>query len=130
MKQLQHPNPGDITLTGVLGALSDPVRLAIVGELAGCGERGSSNFNCDVANSTLSHHLKVLRLAGVIQHRKEGTRCFVSLRTDLEAAFPGLLTSVLRFHAPAEGRPSGEPGCAKTSGPCPLEGDSGADVSS
>ena len=104
MRQLQHPSPGDLTLTGVLGALSDPVRLGIVRELAGCGERGSSAFHCDVANSTLSHHLKVLRLAGVIQHRKEGTRCFVSLRPDLETAFPGLLASVLRFHdaEPAE----------------------------
>jgi DNA-binding transcriptional ArsR family regulator len=53
--------------------------------------------DCNIANSTLSHHLKVLRLAGVIQHRKEGTRCFVSLRPDLETAFPGLLASILRF---------------------------------
>jgi DNA-binding transcriptional ArsR family regulator len=98
MKQLQHPSPGEVTLTGVLGALSDPVRLTIVSELARCGERGSSAFDCDVANSTLSHHMKVLRLAGVIQHRKEGTRCFVSLRPDLEEAFPGLVASVLRFH--------------------------------
>jgi DNA-binding transcriptional ArsR family regulator len=98
MKQLQHPSPGDITLTGVLGALSDPVRLTIVSELVSSGERGSSAFACDVANSTLSHHLKVLRLAGVIQHRKEGIRCFVSLRPELEATFPGLLASVLRFH--------------------------------
>ena len=98
MKQLQHPQTGQITLTGVLGALSDPVRLRIVRELSGCGERGSSAFDCNVANSTLSHHLKVLRLAGVIQHRKEGTRCFVSLRPDLEKTYPGLLASVLRFH--------------------------------
>lgn len=98
MKQLQHPSPGDMTLTGVLGALSDPVRLDIVRQLTGCGERGSSAFDCKIANSTLSHHLKVLRLAGIVQHRKEGTRCFVSLRPDLETAFPGLLASVLRFH--------------------------------
>jgi DNA-binding transcriptional ArsR family regulator len=104
MRQLQHPSQGDITLTGVLGALSDPVRLQIVSELAACGERGSSAFECDLANSTLSHHLKVLRLAGVIQHRKEGTRCFVSLRPDLEASFPGLLASVLKFHE-ADGKP-------------------------
>jgi DNA-binding transcriptional ArsR family regulator len=98
MKQLEHPDPGEITLTGILGALSDPVRLSIVAELT-CGrERGSSAFNCYIANSTLSHHLKVLRLAGIIQHRKEGTRCFVSLRPDLETRFPGLLPSLLRFH--------------------------------
>ena len=98
MKQLEHPSPGEITLTGVLGALSDPVRLSIINQLARCDERGSSEFDCDIANSTLSHHLKVLRLAGIIQHRKEGTRCFVSVRPDLEQTFPGLLASVLQFH--------------------------------
>ena len=102
MRHLEHPRPEEISLTGVLAALSDPVRLSIVRELSGCGERGSSAFDCAVANSTLSHHLKVLRLAGIVQHRKEGTRCFVSLRSDLETAFPGLLASILRFHeAPA-----------------------------
>ena len=39
----------------------------------------------------------VLRLAGVITHRKEGTRCFVALRPELEGTFPGLLASILRF---------------------------------
>ncbi len=103
MKQLQHPRPREMTLTGVLGALSDPVRLSIVRELAGSGECGSSAFDCDIANSTLSHHLKVLRLAGIVQHRKEGTRCFVSLRPDLEIAFPELLASILRFHDTGDG---------------------------
>jgi len=101
MKQLEHPSPGEITLIGVLGALGDPVRLSIVNQLARCDERGSSEFDCDIATSTLSHHLKVLRLAGIIQHRKEGTRCFVSIRPGLEEAFPGLLASILRFHRSA-----------------------------
>lgn len=103
MKQLEHPIAGEITLTGVLGALSDPVRLSIVAQLASGSERGSSAFDCDIANSTLSHHLKVLRLAGIIQHRKEGTRCFVSLRPDLENVFPGLLQSLLCFHNCGDG---------------------------
>ena len=46
MRQLQHPSAGDLTLTGVLGALSDPVRLGIVRELAGCGERLPSWRRC------------------------------------------------------------------------------------
>jgi DNA-binding transcriptional ArsR family regulator len=97
MKQLEHPTAKEICLTGVLAALSDPVRLRIVRDLAGRGECSSSAFDCQVANSTLSHHMKVLRLAGVIRHRKEGTRCFVSLRPELETAFPGLLSSILRY---------------------------------
>jgi DNA-binding transcriptional ArsR family regulator len=49
-----------------------------------------------VAKSTLSHHLRVLRDAGVTRTRQEGTRCFVELRRDdLEFRFPGLLDAVL-----------------------------------
>jgi DNA-binding transcriptional ArsR family regulator len=96
-RQLDHPSAKEITLARVLHALSDPVRLSVVADLARGTERGSSEFRCGVSESTLSHHLKVLRLAGVINHRKEGTRCFVALRPELEAAFPGLLASILRF---------------------------------
>ncbi len=95
MRQYCHPGRGEITLPKVLAALSDPVRLSIVEALAKGGERGWSGFDACVANSTLSHHMKVLRLAGVISNRGDGTRCFVSLRPELEQAFPGLLQAVL-----------------------------------
>lgn len=97
MRQHPHPPIGKITLTEVLAALSDPVRLEIVAALRDSGERGSTEFGCKVSSSTLSHHIRQLREAGVLQHRKEGTRCFVSLRPELEKKFPGLLDSVLRF---------------------------------
>jgi DNA-binding transcriptional ArsR family regulator len=49
-----------------------------------------------VAKSTLSHHLRVLRDAGLTRTREEGTRCYVVLRRrDLQARLPGLLDSVL-----------------------------------
>jgi DNA-binding transcriptional ArsR family regulator len=95
-KQLAHPSPKEITLARVLHALSDPVRLSVVADLADGMERGFGELDCAVAESTLSHHLKVLRLAGVIVHRKEGTRCFVTLRPELEKTFPGLLATILR----------------------------------
>jgi DNA-binding transcriptional ArsR family regulator len=94
MKQLDHPEISQIDLADVLAALGDSVRLEIVRSLRE-GERSASAFECNVANSTRSHHLKVLREAGVIAHRKEGTRCFVTLRPELERRFPGLLKSVL-----------------------------------
>jgi DNA-binding transcriptional ArsR family regulator len=99
MRQYRHPVRDEITLPKVLAALSDPVRLSIVEALAKGGERGWSGFDACVANSTLSHHMKVLRLAGVISNRGDGTRCFVSLRPELEEAFPGLLHSILKFSA-------------------------------
>jgi DNA-binding transcriptional ArsR family regulator len=48
-----------------------------------------------VAQSTLSHHMKILRDAGIVFSRPEGTRCFVSLRPELEQRFPSLLQAVL-----------------------------------
>ncbi|QEN89902.1 winged helix-turn-helix transcriptional regulator [Labrys sp. KNU-23] len=97
MKQHPHPDVNDINLIGVLAALGDPVRLRIVTTLLAEGEKGSTEFDCQVANSTLSHHIKQLREAGIVSHRKEGTRCFVALRPDIEEKFPGLLQSVLKF---------------------------------
>jgi DNA-binding transcriptional ArsR family regulator len=97
MKQPDHPQLTAVTLTGVLAALSDPVRLSLVCRLSKGEELAWSQFDVDVANSTLSHHLKILREAGVTQARKEGTRCFVSLRPDLEELFPGLVGQVLQL---------------------------------
>ena len=97
MRQLRHPKMDEITLTGVLGALSDPVRLGIIAALANGDERSWGDFDVEVCNSTLSHHMKTLRQAGLINHRKDGTRCYVSLRPDLEAVFPGLLACILKF---------------------------------
>ena len=93
-----HPKIDDIALVSVLAAMGDPIRLSIVRTLSAIGgEQAWSKFDLPIAQSTLSHHLKVLRTAGVIQNRQEGTRCFVSLRKkELNQRFPGLLASVLR----------------------------------
>lgn len=80
----------------MLHALSDPVRMHLVRTLAEGGEHGWGALKVPVAKSTLSHHLKVLRSAGVTRTRNEGQRCFVDLRTDdLEARFPGVLATIL-----------------------------------
>lgn len=94
MKQLPHPEPCQLALADVLDALGDPVRLKIVSGLTKGREHSASDFDVDVSSSTLSHHLKVLRLAGVISHRKDGTRCFVTLRPELDETFPGLMDTV------------------------------------
>lgn len=90
-----HPAIEDVTLPEVLHALSDPLRLSIVASLRGGGARGWGEFDTQVAASTLSHHMKVLRMAGLILNRREGTRCQVSLRPEIEARFPGLLATVV-----------------------------------
>jgi DNA-binding transcriptional ArsR family regulator len=100
MRDPQHPDPGDITLIRVLAALSDPIRLGLVRLLADGQERGWGELRTPVGKSTLSHHLKVLRDAGISRTRQEGTRCFVQLRgTDLDTRFPHLMATLLSVAA-------------------------------
>ncbi len=97
MRPISHPEPSQITLAEVLYALGDPVRLKIVKTIAQKGEQACRSCGGeDIAKSTLSHHFKILREAGVIHTQKVGTQHLNSLRTaDLEARFPGVLAAVL-----------------------------------
>jgi DNA-binding transcriptional ArsR family regulator len=96
-----QPNQSDIQLTAVLYALSDPIRLGIVKNLAEHSEQNCGAFDICIAKSTLSHHFKVLREAGVIETRLEGRQRFISLRvSDLDTRFPGLLPSILKATDP------------------------------
>jgi DNA-binding transcriptional ArsR family regulator len=100
---LSHPTRGAIELAPVLHALSDPIRLRIVAELAAVGgERACNSFNLPIVKSTATHHFRVLREAGLIWQRVVGTSKVNSLRReDLEARFPGLLAAVLAEPASA-----------------------------
>ena len=94
---LSHPGREEIELAAVLHALSDPMRLRIVVGLAVEDKRTCKSFELPVTKSTCTHHFRVLREAGVIRQRLEGTTRLNSLRReDLEQRFPGLLDSVLR----------------------------------
>ncbi|MFF3442017.1 ArsR/SmtB family transcription factor [Streptosporangium sp. NPDC002721] len=96
MRQAHHPETGEIELTRVMAALSDPIRVGLVRVLADGRERGWGELRAPVAKSTLSHHLRALRDAGLTRTRQEGTRCYVVLRQeDLQARFPELLRTVL-----------------------------------
>jgi DNA-binding transcriptional ArsR family regulator len=99
-----HPLRDELELAAVLHALSDPMRLQIVAELAADGgERTCSSFNLPIVKSTCTHHFKVLREAGLIRQRVMGTKRVNTLRReDLEARFPGLLDAVLRGAASAD----------------------------
>ena len=93
---LSHPAREEIELSAVLHALSDPMRLRIVAALAVEDKRTCKSFKLPVTKSTCTHHFRVLREAGVIRQRVEGTTRLNSLRRqDLDERFPGLLDSVL-----------------------------------
>jgi DNA-binding transcriptional ArsR family regulator len=95
---LEYPERDEIELVDVLQALADPVRLQLVRVIdQSNGEMSCAEIPLPVAKSTASHHLKVMREAGLVTARIEGTRRYYGLRRDdLEARFPGLLDSVLR----------------------------------
>jgi DNA-binding transcriptional ArsR family regulator len=96
MRIISHPATEQLSLSGVLYALSDPVRLEIVRTLSDDSEMACGLIEVPVSKSTLSHHLKVLRDAGLTLTRAEGVQRFVSLRRDdVESRFPGLLECVL-----------------------------------
>jgi len=102
----QDPKAADLsTIDGltVLHALSDPVRLDIVRQLAGCSagsELKCGQIELPVTKSTASHHFKTLYAAGIISEREQGTSKFMRLRrAELDERFPGLLDSVLRATA-------------------------------
>jgi DNA-binding transcriptional ArsR family regulator len=91
-----HPAVETLELPAVLHALSDPLRLRIVRDLSDRGACNCGTFAVPVAKSTLSHHLRVLREAGLTFTEPAGTQRVVSLRrTDLDTRFPGLLDAVL-----------------------------------
>ncbi len=98
VETIVHPLRSGIELAAVLHALSDPVRLMIVAELArGDAECTCGSFALPVTKSTCTHHFKVLREAGLIKQRQQGTTRLNTLRRgDLEARFPGLLETILQ----------------------------------
>ncbi|MGY4511946.1 ArsR/SmtB family transcription factor [Bradyrhizobium sp. USDA 3650] len=95
-----HPTREQIELPMVLDCLSDPIRLAIVYQLAQqdhvSGELCCGDFNGLSGKSNLAYHFAKLRECGLMQTRVAGTNRFVRLRRDdLDARFPGLLDAVI-----------------------------------
>jgi len=101
MVQFVHPSKNDITLSGVLEALADPMRLRIVKSMAGrdgCVSCSGVAPCPDMAKSTLSNHFRILRQAGLIHTEKRGVEHRNVLReAELSERFPGLLDKILAF---------------------------------
>ena len=108
-----HPEAGQISLSSVFDALSDPVRRLIVARLSEHGELNCSSFLDCGSKTAISYHLARLREAGLTVTRKDGKLHFMTLReADLEKRFPGMFTSIiasLREEAKVQARRAGEP---------------------
>lgn len=98
MRTPPHPSREQITLPGILEALSDPTRLAIILKLS---EKREAETTCGEflsygSKTNLSYHLAKLREAGVTRVRLDGTRRHISIRwDDLDVRFPGLVAWLL-----------------------------------
>jgi DNA-binding transcriptional ArsR family regulator len=94
---LEHPDKAEIRIEKVLHALADPVRLAIVRALDRLGTgTACGSIELPISKSTRTHHLRILREAGITRVRPEGTARITSLRReDLDALYPGLLDGIL-----------------------------------
>jgi DNA-binding transcriptional ArsR family regulator len=106
MTRFIHPNLKDVPLASVLHALADPVRLAILRSLDGNHAQSGEGLSCGCAapdglpRATVSNHFSILRSAGLIESRKEGTTVINRIRRrDVEERFPGLLEAVLSADA-------------------------------
>lgn len=96
MRGLQHPALESFDLATLLDALGDPIRLEVVRQLAASDGIVCGNFDVAVSMSTLSHHLKILRGAGLLRVTPQGRFRRHELRaSEVEARFPGLLASVI-----------------------------------
>ena len=105
MRPLLHPSMEDVTVEGILHALSDPVRAAIYAQLtlSECSQN-CSNFlevsDRTIPKSTLSQHFKVLRDAGLIRSERKGVEMQNTGRcAEIENRFPGLVQSIMSAYS-------------------------------
>jgi DNA-binding transcriptional ArsR family regulator len=97
MKTYNHPAVSEVPLTEVMQALSDQCRIDILRALTDAGELSCCEVPLKISKATRSHHFDVLRSAGLILTRGEGTRCMTSVRKEeIDEKFPGLLELVLK----------------------------------
>ena len=104
MRPVFHPSAKDITVEGILHALSDPVRAQIFSEIvrAQCPQTCSTFLDVSdrgVPKSTLSQHFKVLREAGLIRSERKGVEMHNTPRRDeIDDRFPGLIAAIIGAH--------------------------------
>ena len=101
----QYPTPDmdDVTLVDVLRAVSDPIRLQIVQVLADGVEHPKTTdvWGFEVQKSTMAHHFKSLREAGITRTIVDGRNHSIQLRREeLDRKFPGLIDALVAATPP------------------------------
>ena len=103
MRPLIHPGIEEVPIEAILHALSDPVRVAIYADIVkGCKENCSTFLTVgdrEIPKSTLSHHFKILREAGLIRSERKGVEMFNTSRCEeVDRHYPGLIGAVVKAH--------------------------------
>ncbi len=104
VRPLFHPSLEDITVEGILHALSDPVRVAIFMDIVAqqCSHNCSTFLTVSdkvIPKSTLSQHFKALREAGLIRGERRGVEMHNTSRcAEIEERFPGLILAIVNAH--------------------------------
>ena len=104
VRPLFHPSLEDITVEGILHALSDPVRVAIFADIVAqeCSHNCSMFLSVSdkaIPKSTLSQHFRALRDAGLIRGERRGVEMYNTSRcAEIEERFPGLLLAIVNAH--------------------------------
>jgi DNA-binding transcriptional ArsR family regulator len=104
VRPLLHPSLEDITVEGILHALSDPIRVAIYADIVAqeCPHNCSMFLNVSdkaIPKSTLSQHFRALREAGLIRGERRGVEMYNASRcAELEERFPGLIRAIVNAH--------------------------------
>jgi DNA-binding transcriptional ArsR family regulator len=104
MRPLPHPKLDEITVEGILHALSDPIRLEIFGQLATseCAKNCSAFVHVKegvLPKSTLSQHFRILREAGLIRSERKGVELMSSTRcAELNDRFGPMIQAIVEAH--------------------------------
>jgi DNA-binding transcriptional ArsR family regulator len=104
VRPLFHPSLEDITVEGILHALSEPVRAAIFADIVSqdCSQNCSMFLTVSdkaIPKSTLSQHFRALREAGLIRGERRGVEMHNTSRcAEIEERFPGLLGAIVNAH--------------------------------
>lgn len=91
------PDMADVSLVEIMRALSDPTRLRIVQVLADGSEhpKATDIWGFEVQKSTMAHHWKTLREAGLTRTLVDGRTHTIQLRrAELDTKFPGLIAAL------------------------------------
>lgn len=119
MRPLLHPSIDDVTVEGILHALSDPVRVAIYADIVAqdCPQNCSIFLTVKdkaIPKSTLSQHFKVLRENGLIRSERQGVEVKnISRCPEIEKHFPGLLRAILNAHTVQSANSAKKPAARK-----------------